>query len=294
MYYQFARLALIGVLFSGALVTDANAADPIRFAINEGITYRTAASASKLGYQVIADDLGRVLRRPVEIEIVTDYSKLTQGLAEHRFSLALIHPTHLSLTAVKSGSYTLVSTSAAHTAYRAAFLSKNMRAGLSSDQFALALMNTKQSNSAKPLGVPDPNSITSQLVFATFRELAEKNALTMPIFKHTRFQDSIPQMIDYGFVDVAATASSAIVRDWKSGGGNVVFYTKAVPIKNIIARNFALTLAEIDQVAAYFNGLTSTPDGKVKLERINLPQGFVGFDRGEFEAIAKWLLPKTQ
>ena len=199
------------------------------FAINEGVTYRTGSDATRQNYKPIADDLARILKAKVRIEVVGDYATLEKDLAAKTYDIAFIHPTHIALAPVKKGNYSLVAVSKAHINYKASFLSKKNAQTKSPEELG-RLMAT----AAKPVGSPDTNSITAWLVRATLRDAAVASKSTAPQLKFTRYQDSIPFMVDNGFVDVAATASEAIVKEWTAAGGKVIAASKPVPIKNVI------------------------------------------------------------
>lgn len=97
------------------------------FAVNEGVTYRTGADASRQNYKAIADDLARLLKTKVRVDVVGEYAALEKDLAAKSCDIAFIHPTHIAIAPVKRGDYTLVAGSKAHINYKASFLS-NVRA----------------------------------------------------------------------------------------------------------------------------------------------------------------------
>ena len=270
------------VVGSVALASIASAQQTITFAVNEGVTYRGNDSARQ-NYKAIADDLGKQLKMKVNVEIVTDYAALEKGLASKTYDLAFIHPTHIALAPVKRGEYTLAAVSKAHTGYKASFLSKvNAPAATAAD------LGKTLASGSKPVGAPDPNSITTWLIKATLRDAAAASKTSSPPLKFTRYQESIPYMLENGFVDVAATASEAIVKDWTAAGGKVIASSRAVPIKNLIVAN-SLGKDNIDTIRSYFVELANSAEGQAKLEKINLKQGFITYDQNNYVAIAAWL-----
>lgn len=263
--------------------TSASAQRTLVFAVNEGVTYRTGADVTRQNYKAIADDLGKLLRAKVQLEVIGEYAMLEKDLAAKRYDLAFIHPTHIALAPVKKGDYTLVATSQAHTAYKASFLTKIIvQPGTPAELGRLLAANTKM------IGSPDTNSITAWLIRATLRDAAFAAKNPVPQLKFTRYQDSIPFMIEGGFVDVAATASEPIVKQWLATGGKVLATSRAVPIKNVIV-NAALGKDATDAVGEYFISLSSSVEGQAKLERIGLKQGFVAYDKATYIGIATWL-----
>ena len=261
----------------------ANAQQTLVFAINEGVTYRTGAEITRQNYKAIADDIGRLLQAKVRLEVVSDYATLEKDLAAKSYDIAFIHPTHIALTPVKKGDYSLAVVSKAHVNYKASFLSKMTAQPKSPEELGKLL-----ASASKPVGSPDTNSITAWLIRATLRDAAAAAKSTAPKLKFTRYQDSIPFMVESGFVDVAATASEPIVKEWTAAGGKVIAVSKAVPIKNVIVSN-ALGKEAIELIRAYFTELTANADGQAKLERVGLKQGFVGYDQTAYVALGIWL-----
>jgi phosphonate transport system substrate-binding protein len=253
------------------------------FAINEGVTYRTGSDATRVNYKPIADDLARILKSKVRIDVIGEYATLEKELAAKAYDFAFIHPTHIALAPVKRGHYSLVAVSKAHTDYKASFLS-NMNAQTKTSEELGRLMRTV----TRPIGSPDTNSITAWLIRATLRDAAAATKSAAPQLKFTRYQDSIPFMVTAGFVDVAATASEPIVKEWTAAGGKVIATSKAVPIKNLIVSE-AMGKEAADAIKAYFIELTTTADGQAKLERIGLKQGFVAYDQTAYVALGTWL-----
>ena len=272
-------IAVIALIASGL----ANAQQTLVFAINEGVTYRTGAEVTRQNYKAIADDLGRLLQAKVRLEVVSDYATLEKELAAKSYDIAFIHPTHIALTPVKKGDYSLAVVSKAHLNYKASFLSKTAAQPKSPEELGKLLASV-----SKPVGSPDANSITAWLIRATLRDAAAAAHSTAPKLKFTRYQDSIPFMVENGFVDVAATASEPIVKEWTAAGGKVIAASRSVPIKNVIVSN-ALGKEAIEIIRAYFTELTANADGQAKLERVGLKQGFIGYDQTAYMAIGTWL-----
>jgi ABC-type phosphate/phosphonate transport system substrate-binding protein len=259
------------------------AQETLVFAVNEGVTYRVPSETTRQNYKPIADDLSRLLRAKVRIEVVSEYAALEKNLANKAYDLAFIHPTHIALVPVKKGQYSLVAVSKAHTNYKASFLSKTSPHALTAEELGKML-----AKGAKPIGSPDSNSITAWLIRATLRDAAVASKSSTPALKFTHYQDSIPFMVDGGFVDVAATASESIVKEWTAAGGKVIAASRPVPIKNLIVSD-AMGKDAAEVVKNYFTELSTTAEGQVKLERIGLKQGFIGFDQNTYVALGSWL-----
>ena len=111
-----AGASLILAAFCGLAQAD------IVFAVNEGVTYRVPNEEIRARYAAIAADLGKLLKQPVQIEPVADYPSLRKGLADKAYDLALVHPAHLSIEAIKKSDYKLLVVTKGFQEYKASFL----------------------------------------------------------------------------------------------------------------------------------------------------------------------------
>ena len=246
---------------------------PLVFAVNEGVTYRINPGATVERFKELSDDLGKLLKRPIKIQAVSDYKELAAGLAEQRYDLAYVHPAHHSIRAMSKSGYSLVVVTKGFTEYRASFMVKG-------DSPLKTLADLK----GRKIGAPDEDSITSVIMRATLRDALGPQPLETT---YVRLQDAVPFMIENNFVVAGVSASKAVVKAWQDKGGKVLATSKPVPIKHLIASN-KLTEAQRAQIAAYFLGLEQNPEGKKRLEALNVP-GFVEYDQNALVAMGKWL-----
>src|SRR6186713_1280861 len=107
-----------------ALLACAPWARALVFAVNEGVTYRVPNEEIRAKYTAIAADLAKLLHQPVTIEPVGGYPALRQGLADKAYDLAMVHPAHVSIVAMKQSGYKLVVVTKGFQDYRASFLVK--------------------------------------------------------------------------------------------------------------------------------------------------------------------------
>jgi ABC-type phosphate/phosphonate transport system substrate-binding protein len=249
-------------------------ANALVFAVNEGVTYRVPIEEVRGRYAAIAADLTKLLKQPVSVEPVGDYTSLRKGLAEKRFDLALVHPAHVSIEAMKNSGYQLVAVTKGFQNYTAQFLIRG-------DSPLTSLADLK----GRKLGAPDEDSITSVMVRAVLRDAGlDTNQVSMV---YTRYQDAVPFFVENNLTTAGATAANALVKAWVAKGGKVLAQSKPVPIKHIIASP-SLSAEQVDKVRDYLVGLDSTDEGKKKLE----PSKYTGFERYDEEAmlaIGVWL-----
>jgi phosphonate transport system substrate-binding protein len=249
-------------------------AQAIVFAVNEGVTYRVPNDEIRGRYASIAADLAKLLKQPVTIEPVADYPSLRAGLAAKQYDLAMVHPAHLSIRAIKESGYKLVVVTKGFQKYQASFL-------IRADSPLKSLSELKTLR----LGVPDEDSITAWMVRATLRD-AKLDPKTMDL-SYTRYQDAIPFGVENRLTKAGATAANSIVKAWQASGGKVLAQSKPVPIKHIIAGP-SLTAEQIEKVRDYLLALDTTDDGRKKLEPVKY-SGFERYDEAALLAIGGWL-----
>lgn len=260
-------------VFSG-LLSAGFGAQALTFAINEGVTYRVPAEQITARYAAIAADLSKILKQPVNVEPVGDYPTLRKRLAAKEFDLAMVHPAHLSILAIKNSGYRLLAVTKGFQGYSANFL-------INANSPLKSLAEIK----GLRLGAPDEDSITSWMVRAALRD-AMGDAKQVQ-FTYTRYQDAVPFFVENNLTHVGATASGAVIKAWQAKGGKILFKTKPVPIKHLIAGP-SLSAEQIAQVRDYLLALDGNEEGKKKLEPTRYT-GFEAYDEAALLAIGVWL-----
>jgi ABC-type phosphate/phosphonate transport system substrate-binding protein len=244
------------------------------FAVNEGVTYRVPNTEIRGHYAAIAADLSKILKQPVTIEPIDGYGALRKGLADKAFDIAMVHPAHVAIDAIRHSGYRLVAVTKGYEKYHASLLVK-------ADSPLKSLADLK----GRKVAAPDEDSITAWIVRATLRDaLADAKGVT---YIYTRYQDAVPFMVDNGFAAAGATASTATVKSWIAGGGKVLAESRGVPIKEIIASP-AIPADQIEKVREYLLSLDQSAEGKKKLEPTRY-QGFAAYDQTALMAIGTWL-----
>jgi len=268
---RFLRPLLIVAALATALPA---AAQELVFGVNEGVTYRITPHETRDRYRELGEMLSKALKRPVKVVPEDNYVKLRKGLEAKTYDLAYVHPAHHSLRAIRDQKYQLVVITKGFEGYKARFLTK-----------ADAPYKQPQDVLKTKMVMPDPDSITAWMVRATLRDLgADPQKIDLGT---TRYQDGIPFMMENGFYEVGATAAGAVVKEWQSKGGKILFESKAVPIKHLIASP-NLTPAEVDAIRQVFLSLETSKEGKEILAKI----GFAGFRTGDNQQmtdLTKWL-----
>jgi len=266
-------MSLARLVFLAALLAHAPWAQALVFAVNEGVTYRVSNDEIRARYAAIATDLSKMLGQAVRVEPVGDYKELRKGLASKAYDLALVHPAHISIAALKDG-YKLIAVTKGYTEYKASFL-------VLSNAPYKALTDLR----GLKLGLPDEDSITAWMVRATVREfMGDAKAMN---YTYTRYQDAVPFMVENTFTQAGATASAALVKDWVGKNGRVLGSSRPVPIKHLIASP-SVNAEQLALLREYFTTLDSTEAGRKKLEPIKVT-GYAAYDEAALLKLAGWL-----
>lgn len=206
----------------GSLLLASSWAQALTFAVNEGVTDHVGNDESRARSAAFSGDLSRLLGQPVRVEPIGDYPTLRKGLADKAYDLAIVHPAHIWIGAMKNNGYRLVAVSKGFENCGGAF---TVCAGAPSKSLAELR--------GKKVGAPDEESTTSWMVRAALRD-ASGDAKAVD-HTDTRCQDAVPLMVGNTFTLGGASASNAIDRLWEAGGGKVIARGKPVPVKHVIA-----------------------------------------------------------
>ena len=269
---RFVRYLLVG--FAAALLGAAPARAEITLAVNEGVTYYVTPQEIREKYKDLAALIGKTLKTTVKIVPVDRYPVLRKGLDGQEYDLAFVHPAHHSLISLRDGKYRLVVLTKGFTEYKARFL-------MNKD----APMKQQADIRGKRIGMPDPDSITAVMTRATLRDLGIDPAKAE--IRTTRYQDAVPYFVENGFSDVGVTGSAAVAKSWQEKGGAVLFESKPVPIKHMIAST-RMNEEDVLKVRELMLGLDKSADGRKILEKI----GYRGYEKGneqQLATITKWL-----
>ncbi len=265
--------ALFAALAAG-LLASAPASAEITLAVNEGVTYFVTSQEVREKYKDLSDLLGKTLKTTVKVLPVDQYPVLRKGLDEQLYDLAFVHPAHHSLISMRDKKYRLVVLTKGYTDYRARFFMKKDTP-----------IRQPAEMKGKRIGMPDPDSITAVITRATLRDLGIDSHKAE--FRTTRYQDAVPFFVENGFSDVGVTGSGAVAKTWQDKGGSVLFESKPVPIKHMIAST-KMSETDVEKVRQVMLNLDKTEAGRRILEKL----GYKGYERGDEQqlvAITKWL-----
>ena len=259
------------------LFAQAQGVQPLLFGINEGVTYRISASEVRERFREVADDLAKLLKRPVRVEYMDEYVQMGKDLAAARYDLAYVHPAHYAIRAMDKAHYRLVAVTKGYIEYKASFLIRGD-----------ATLKSLSDPAIHQVGMPDADSITAWMVRATLRDTLGPSAKNLRL-RYTRYQDAVPFMVQYGFAEVGATAATGVIKEFTDKGGKVLTQSRAVPIKELIASP-NLPAQDFQRIQQYFVNLELTEDGQRRLTKLGY-KGFATYDERALIGIGRWLEP---
>jgi phosphonate transport system substrate-binding protein len=198
-----------------------------------------------------------------------------KDLAAVRYDIAYVHPAHYAIHAIDKAHYRLVAVTKGYTDYRASFLVRRD-----------ATFQSLADPGIHQVGMPDADSITAWIVRATLRDALGASAKKLRL-RYTRYQDAVPFMVDYGFVEVGATAAGSVIKEFTDKGGKILVQSKPVPIKELIASP-TLPPQELAHIQQYFLNLDATEEGQRRLSKLGY-KGFASYDERALVGIGQWL-----
>jgi ABC-type phosphate/phosphonate transport system substrate-binding protein len=244
------------------------------FGINEGVTYHVTPAETRERYRELGELLAKALKRPVKLVPEDSYANLQKSLESKSYDLAYVHPAHHAYRAIRDDGYQLVAMTKGWDQYKARFLMK-----------ASAPYKEPKDILKGKMVMPDPDSITAWMARATLRDLgADAKRISLGT---THYQDGIPFMMENGFYDVGITAAGTVVKDWQEKGGKVLFESKPVPIKLLIASP-NVSKDDVEKIRAVFLKLEDTKEGQAILAKLGF-KGFLAPDEQQTGTLIKWL-----
>jgi ABC-type phosphate/phosphonate transport system substrate-binding protein len=268
------RWACAAILLAFAATAAAQA--DLVFAVTEGVTYRATPKEIRDKFTSLADVLAKAVGRKARIVVVPAYNDLRAGLAKQEYDIAYVHPAHVSMAEIKAGRYHALAWTTGFTEYTASVL-------VPKDSAARTLGDLK----GRTLVTPDPDSITAVMVRAVFRtESVAASAGHDPVptavrVITTQYQDAVPFYMDNGFAQAGVTAASAVVKAWTDKGGKVIYRSRPVPIKQIIASS-KMSAEDQQKLRAALTTLRDSKPGRDALDAVGY-KGFVA-PNPEFES----------
>jgi phosphonate transport system substrate-binding protein len=263
------------VIIALALVSSIASSQALTFGVTEGVTYRATDAEIEAKFASIAKVLSTATNQPVKIQIISSYNSLRDALKQGQLDIAFIHPAHVSFEAIKTGAYKSAAWTTGFTEYKVSFLCKEPEP-----------IKNWTNVSGKSLVTPDADSITAIMTRSMLRENS-LNSTTDVKLQVTRFQDAVPFYVDNGFAVYGATASGAVIKNWKDKGGKTCAQSRGMPIKHWLVSN----KMGAEQAASVRDALLTMDQSDLgkKALAVSGYKGFVASDTAVEKTLTNWL-----
>jgi phosphonate transport system substrate-binding protein len=265
---------VIKLALATACLLASGASGALTLGVTEGVTYRSSEKEIAAKFEPIAEALSKALKQPVNVRVIPAYNDLRAALKQQQVDIAFVHPAHVALEAVKAGTYRTVAWTSGFTEYKVSFLCK--------DSKPIESWGTVR---GKAIATPDPDSITAVMTRALLREKGLAQGAVQ--LQTTRYQEAVPFFVEKDFTSYGATASKAVVKQWKDDGGKICAESKGLPIKHwIVSSNLEPGLAK--NVRESLLALSTTEAGKRALATSTYT-GMVAPSEDTEKALIVWL-----
>lgn len=263
------------VIIALALVSSIASSQALTLGVTEGVTYRATDAEIEAKFASIAKVLSTATNQPVKIQIISSYNGLRDALKQGQLDIAFIHPAHVSFEAVKTGAYKSAAWTTGFTEYKVSFLCKEPEP-----------IKNWTTVSGKSLVTPDADSITAIMTRSMLRE-NKLNSTTDVKLQVTRFQDAVPFYVDNGFAVYGATASGAVIKNWKDKGGKTCAQSRGMPIKHWLVSS----KMGAEQAASVRDALLTMDQSDLgkKALAVSGYKGFVASDTEVEKTLTNWL-----
>lgn len=266
MKYLITLLALF-------LAMPAGAAERLFLGVNTGVPARDDQRDITDKYKPLADYLGTVLKRPVRLEVSQSLSASERRLKKDAFDVFL-GPPQVIAQAMKSAGYVPV----------ARYPGKLKAAFVVMDS---SKINSLPDTKGKRLGLPDKESLATNLAMAKLRFSRIKPESHFSEIFHQRFQDAVLNALLIGRVDVVVV-TSGFAKGWVSEhpGSRVIEESYEVP-------HFAFALredlddADSQRIRHALLDAPNTAEGRAMLEKMGRKDGYVPTSKEDYEPLIR-------
>lgn len=259
-------LALLPLTFSVQAIT---------LGVTEGVTYQSSDVEIEAKFAPIAKLLSTATKQSVKIQVISSYNAMRNALKLGQLDVAFIHPAHVSLEAIKTGSYKSIAWTTGFTDYKVTFLCKESEP---IKNWALV--------AGKALVTPDADSITAIMTRSMLRE-NKLNTATDVKLQTTRYQDAVPFYVENGFAAYGATASGSVIKTWKEKGGKTCAQSRGMPIKHWVVST-KLSPDVVASIREILINMDQYETGKKALA-VSGYKGFVESSEDTEKVLTNWL-----
>ncbi|MDP2964280.1 MAG: phosphate/phosphite/phosphonate ABC transporter substrate-binding protein [Sulfurimicrobium sp.] len=250
-----------------------SAAERLLLGVNTGVPARDEQRDINEKYKPLADYLAAALKRPVRLEVSQSLSASERRLKKDAFDLFL-GPPQVIAQAMKSANYAPIARYPGK--LKAAFVVME-----SSGIKSLGDMKGKR------LGLPDKESLASQLALAKLRfSRITPDSYFAEIF-YQRFQDATLNALKIGRVDVAVV-TSGFAKNWvQDHPGSRVIEESYEVVHFAFAVSEDMSEADARHIQQLLLDAPNTADGRIMLEKMGRKEGFVSASKDDYAPLVR-------
>lgn len=262
-------IALLAVL----LAIPASAAERLLFGVNTGVPAQDEQRDITEKYRPLADYLSAMLKRPVKLEVSQNLSASERRLKKDAFDLFL-GPPQVIAQAMKSANYVPI----------ARYPGKLKASFVVMDSSGIKNLGDMR---GKRLGLPDKESLASQLALAKLRfSRITPESYFAEVFNQ-RFQDAILNALKIGRVDVAAV-TSGFARQWvQDNPGSRVIEESYEVVHFAFAVSEDMSEADSQRIRQALLDAPNSAEGRAMLEKMGRKDGYTATSKEDYSPLIK-------
>ena len=242
----------------------------IMLGINEGAAVQQGFSDTQEKYQLLANYLGKTLKKPIRVESSQNLKSSTENLKKGRYALFFSKPSNVAAKAMKDQNFELVA--------------------MAKGAFVVQFITNKDAGYKKPedirgkrVAIPK-GTFMEQAGLATLRDL--KLTPSPQNIQYAKFQDAVAFMVEKKFAEVGMV-SPAVGKEWEKKGGTVLFESKKMPFWSIITSP-SISPQDVAKLRETLIGMENSDEGKAVLAKIGV-KGFVAGNKQEYLDLLPWM-----
>lgn len=266
-------MRLLIALLAMLLAIPAGASERLLFGVNTGVPAQDEQRDLADKYKPLADYLGKALKRPVKLEVSQNLSASERRLKKDAFDIFL-GPPQVIAQAMKSAGYVPIVRYPGK--LKAAFVAMEA-----------SKIKSLQDAKGKRLGLPDKESLASNLAVAKLRFAKMPPESYFSEVFHQRFQDATLNALLIGRVDVVAV-TAGFAKKWveEHPGARVIEESYEVP-------HFAFALREdlgdedAQRIRQALLDAPNTSDGRAMLEKMGRKDGYIATSKDDYSPLIR-------
>lgn len=262
-------MALLAVLVAFPV----GASERLLFGVNTGVPAQDEQRDITEKYKPLADYLAAALKRPVKLEVSQNLSASERRLKKDAFDIFL-GPPQVIAQAMKSANYVPI----------ARYPGKLKAAFVVMESSGIKSLSDAK---GKRLGLPDKESLASQLALAKLRfSRITPESYFSEVFNQ-RFQDATLNALKIGRVDVVAV-TAGFAKQWvKDNPGSRVIEESYEVVHFAFAVNEEMSEADSQRIRQILLDAPNSADGRAMLEKMGRKDGFIPASKDDYSPLIR-------